>query len=527
MLALKLKDLTFLARIRLTLGVQLLIGLAIVALTVMLVAGLTLHHTERAYLSTLLNAENEKKFDLLLSASLDDIVSEDQPRLQTTMQSVIRHDPTIYSVRVLNEASVPLFTWQRGQPGRRGAILSLTKDVSLRGERFGSVAVEWDTSVLDDQIDQHTYLMVGAVGGICVVMGLLVFFIMNGFAIAPINRIARRVVEFRLGIFDRVVAIPRHAATELKHLDESVNALGEFLIDRDRRETELQAAKTAAEMASRTKNEFLANMSHELRTPLNAIIGFSEMIKMQTLGPIGDPRYLSYINDINSSGNHLLSVINDVLDISKVEAGKLELYEAELDLVDTIDESLTLVRDRAKGGGITLMSQIDGALPAVRVDARKIKQVLVNLLSNAVKFTPAGGKVSITATVHASLGVIFKITDTGIGIPPEKIGKALEPFGQVEASLSRRYEGTGLGLPLANAFVELHGGTLRVQSEVGVGTEVSFNLPRDRILAAVEPATEPLVRLDERSGSRQGTSAPPRLEAEPRTAMLRYKNTLH
>jgi PAS domain S-box-containing protein len=243
----------------------------------------------------------------------------------------------------------------------------------------------------------------------------------------------------------------------------------------------LRQAKEQAETASRAKSEFLANMSHELRTPLNAILGFAEIIRDRLLGPITD-RYAEYAQDIHSSGSHLLGIINDILDLSKVEAGRVELVEEIVDLQTIIRSVVLLLRERVANAELTLKTELPDALLLLRADERKLKQVLMNLLSNAVKFTPPGGEILVHARVESQHGVVIEVADNGIGIAPEDIERALSPFGQVDSRLSRRYEGTGLGLPLARALAELHGGTLMLESALGRGTIVRVTLPADRLV---------------------------------------------
>jgi signal transduction histidine kinase len=255
-----------------------------------------------------------------------------------------------------------------------------------------------------------------------------------------------------------------------------------YVHQREREATlaDLYRAKDAAEVASRAKSAFLANMSHELRTPLNAIIGFSEMLELETFGALGHPRYRGYARDIGDSGRHLLSVINDVLDISRVEFGALGLVEESVDLAALIAASLRLVEPKARDAGLRLELDLQRDLPMITADARRLRQVLLNILSNAIKFTPAGGPLLVTAKVIGN-GVTLAVEDSGIGIAPEDIAKALRPFGQIDGRLARKYEGTGLGLPLAKAMTESHGGTLEIESTPGRGTTVSIRLPAWRI----------------------------------------------
>jgi signal transduction histidine kinase len=246
---------------------------------------------------------------------------------------------------------------------------------------------------------------------------------------------------------------------------------------------DLLIARDEARAADRAKSEFLAAMSHELRTPLNAIIGFSEIIKNETFGPVGSLQYREYTRDIHESGQHLLTLINDVLDLSKIDSGAAELHEDEISIAEAVRAVLKLVGHRAEQRGFKIELKLEDQLPALRADERKLKQILVNLLSNAVKFTDAGGEVTLRAWCRMDSGHVFQIVDTGIGIAPEDIPKALSRFRQVDSDLDRRFEGTGLGLPLTKDLVELHGGSLDLQSEVGVGTTVTVRLPAERIVA--------------------------------------------
>ncbi|WP_413206581.1 PAS domain S-box protein [Rhodospirillum sp. A1_3_36] len=248
-------------------------------------------------------------------------------------------------------------------------------------------------------------------------------------------------------------------------------------------ERDLARARDMAELASRAKSELLANMSDELRTPLNAIIGFSDAMGEQLFGPLGHDRYGDYVQDINRAAQHLLNLINDILDVAALEAGRLTLCEEDVALADVVDSALRLVSDRARQAGLIPRVDLGDAKDRlIRVDARRIKQVLLNLLTNAIKFTPEGGSVSLTCRFQPDGALILAVSDTGMGMSKEEISIALSRFGQVDISLSGRHEGTGLGLPLAQDLALIHGATLDVESEPGMGTTVSFTLPSYRIL---------------------------------------------
>jgi len=242
-------------------------------------------------------------------------------------------------------------------------------------------------------------------------------------------------------------------------------------------EEEILKAKDAAERANRAKSSFLANMSHELRTPLNAIIGFSELMKDESVGPLNE-KQKEYSGYIWESGKHLLSLINDILDLSKVEAGKMELDQGEFDLKGLLERSISFVSDKASKQKITLSVDTGEGVGVVRADERKIKQVIFNLISNSMKFTPAGGKVGIEARRSAPEEVLVCVWDTGIGIEAKDSHKVFAEFEQISSDYSRKYAGTGLGLPLSKRFIELHGGKMWFESEgKGKGSRFYFTLP--------------------------------------------------
>ena len=247
----------------------------------------------------------------------------------------------------------------------------------------------------------------------------------------------------------------------------------------------LIAAKNEAEAASRAKTEFLANMGHELRTPLNAIIGFSTIMRDAAYGPLAE-KYVEYATVIAESGQHLLAIINGILDMARAESNRIVLVEEEVEIARAIAFSLGTIEEMARRAEIDCQAEIPDDLPRFLGDAAKLRQILINLLSNAVKFTPPGGSVRVSVETPPDDGLVFRIADTGIGIAPEKLPVALAPFGQIESGLDRQYDGVGLGLPLAKKLVELHGGTMEIESALGKGTSITARFPKERVEQAVD-----------------------------------------
>jgi len=261
----------------------------------------------------------------------------------------------------------------------------------------------------------------------------------------------------------------------------------EDVTQRKNAEKELLVAKDLAEVASRTKSAFLANMSHELRTPLNAVLGFAEVLQKEIYGPVGDARYRDYVGSIHASARHLLDLINSILDMTKIESGHFEIVEQEIALEPILAGCEQLVGDSAQKRNIRFQVLYPAWPIRLRADPIRLKQILVNLLSNAIKFTPSGQAVVMSAWIRPDGQCVLQVADTGIGMRQEDIAKALEPFQQVDSSLARRYEGTGLGLSLTKSMAEMHGGSLAIDSTPAMGTTVTILLPANRVLEGGSP----------------------------------------
>jgi len=330
-------------------------------------------------------------------------------------------------------------------------------------------------------------LGVGLVGAALHILYTAVFFSDPGqlFAYSHANMIRAIVIALVAPAMATMVGLLRHEADQLlareKLSEAKLTKLNAELEARVAARTmEAVLARDLAERANEVKSMFLANVSHELRTPLNAIIGFSELMVGEMMGPLGNDKYRTYARDIHDSGSHLLAIINDILDLSKAEAGKLELNESWFVAHEIVAAACRLVSQRAVDAELTLSVSLPPDAPMLHADERKLKQVLLNLLANAIKFTGPGGHVKLTMAVN-STGIAITVKDTGIGIPAAYLDRVLLPFVQVDNSLVRPHQGTGLGLPLVKAIAELHGGRLQLESQEDIGTTATVTLPLQRL----------------------------------------------
>jgi len=310
-------------------------------------------------------------------------------------------------------------------------------------------------------------------------LGLALGLILSGCVIVVLWVLPMRVLDAAFGRVEGYRGALEARVGELEHTQDLLRQQGAELSQVAER---LYNAREKEHKANVAKSEFLANMSHELRTPLNTIIGFTEIMELGSFGSIGNPRYAEYLGHIHASGNHLLELINDMLDLAKVEAGKLELEEQEVDFGHLVHRCRNLLEQRIGGGGLEFEAHIPEHLPMLMADDRKLLQILLNLLSNAIKHTPSGGRIAVRAWLDAPGLFNFSVTDTGVGMAPEDIPRALEPFGQLHNPMVAGEKGTGLGLSLTKVLVELHGGTIALDSEPGKGTKARVRLPAERVL---------------------------------------------
>jgi signal transduction histidine kinase len=370
------------------------------------------------------------------------------------------------------------------------AVKGKLRDLFAEGNdnSVGYIYIKTDLEKIDNYVTGQVFAAFFITVGILGICYLLTLKLQNSISL-PILRLseATRKVSLYKDYSVRVESRSGQYSDEIAQLIESFNGMLTEIEDRDsklmRKNLELERAKEIAESASIAKTQFLANVSHELRTPLNAIIGFSAIIVNQLFGPLGNAKYTDYGRDIHDSGVHLLDIINDILDLSKAEAGKLKLKLERFDVTTAINKCVGILAERAREGEVHIHTNLQSHMPEIVADRVRFIQIMLNLMSNAVKFTDPGGRVDVTIEAEQARGDIayfsIKVTDTGIGMRKDDIDRAFQTFGQLDSGLNRKYEGTGLGLPLTKKLVELHNASIRIESELRKGTTVSVRFISD------------------------------------------------
>ena len=381
------------------------------------------------------------------------------------------HLPEEFSALSRDVAASYELVWTRN-------LLELYGPIELDGEVIGVIHIRSNL----DQIESTIWTYLAAVVVIICLAIVLAWLLAS--------RLQKQVTQPIFGLLDVVSAVARdrdyslrarkYSGDELGALVDGFNAM---LAETEAHKIELSSARREAESANQMKSDFLAQMSHELRTPLNAILGFSDFMLNEPHGPLGHESYREYTKDIHGGGQHLLGVINDILDMSKIEAGAIDLHEDILDPEKLLDDSTGLLRERAAKAGINLRAEVAPGLPHLYVDCQLIKRCLLNLLYNSIKFTPSGGQVTVRADGGQGDAIVLTVIDNGVGIASHNIERCLTPFGQAENVMSRSHDGTGLGLPMVKSLVELHGGTLELASALGEGTKVTLQFPAERTRA--------------------------------------------
>ena len=454
-------------------------------------------------ISTLINVSNEYRIrragliqeistvaEIVGRNSDASIVFEDPARAQSILESLSAKSE-IESAFIFTESRELLAAYPNGAtttlpesipldtPIEMGDHVRLIRRIVAEDSTIGYIVVNASLAKFYSQLSVLIGVAAAIFGG-SLVIALIISAWMQRVVSTPIAELARsmkQVSETR----NYSIRIGKHGNDELGDL---VDRFHEMLAEIEQREKSLSVARQQAEIANRAKTSFLANMSHELRTPLNAIIGFSEMMARQLFGPLPNRQYQEYAQDIHDSGTHLLDIINTILDLSKVEAGAVKLNQTEINILDLIVRLERLFRERAANAGVSLShTMAEGSPQRLMADDRLVRQCLSNLLSNALKFTPTGGSVTILIDRGPDGGLTIGVRDTGIGIAPQDIATALEPFGQIDSSLSRKYQGTGLGLPIVKSYMELHGGRLGIASRLSEGTIATLYFPLKRVLA--------------------------------------------
>ncbi|MBX2884091.1 MAG: response regulator [Granulosicoccus sp.] len=447
---------------------QIIVVLGCTIMAVGIIAGELVREMETRAFEKNFTSHTQKLVSMLSATSVDAIVSEDRPVLDTIIAELIAVDPDVYSIDILNEYAEPLTTWANEDSSAVSKDLKIySHEVLLEEESFGEINVTWDVRPHHAEISEHVKKIRVYAVSIFGVLTLLIIFIINSLVVHPIRSIHSHLAKLQRN--EPIQSLEVIASRELINLGDTVNELGNILELRKLKEIELKEA-------SRAKSEFLANMSHELRTPMNGVLGMLNIVRATDL----NPEQKEALKIATSSGRSLLTLINDILDFSKIEAGRLEFEKIPFELESLVEDCTEVLAEQAHSKSIELLCNIDRDIaPSVVGDPTRIKQVLTNLLGNAVKFTNDGEVlVQVDRMAHDSQPdrIRFSVTDTGVGISKEALEKVFESFAQADGSTTRQYGGTGLGLAISKQLIEGMDGTVGVQSELGKGSVFWFEL---------------------------------------------------